>query len=517
MVFSPAVTRMAYVGALLALFAGSVLLAQEAPPDAPAETQVTLVASGVGTLVAPGGSAPLPWIETPRGVLVALPELVDRLGGQLEVGAFGASFSLVLGDATFVLAPGSPMVTRGTDLLPLTQPPVAQGGVAFVPVDFVQQTWGLATGVTASWDSGARRLTARRPENRDLPVDVSVVHLEAVTTVVLRFPEAPRARIEKRAGGWDVVGTGDRFLPPAPKRIDDPLLRAVSVAADRIRVDVAPGVDAESYRLSSPDRIVFDLFRSSAATAPPAAAPGAIAPERPGIRTVVIDPGHGGTETGAIGPGGTMEKELTLLVARSLADRLSRELGVRVAMTRTDDADVGLDDRSAFANQNKADLFLSIHLNSTARGDAQGAETYFLSLQASDQRAADAAALENVVGESPAAPGSDEFDVQLMLWDLAQSRHLAASQRLATLIQEELNRQLALADRGVKQAPFRVLMGAAMPAVLIELGFISSAPEEKKLRDPAYRDELVATLVRAVARFKTEYEATPGPAPGAAR
>lgn len=511
MVFSRAVTRMAYVGALLALFAGSSLPAQEAPPDASTEAPEAIVASGVGTLVASGAGVPLPWLETPRGPLVALQPLVERLGGQLEVGAFGASFSLLLGDATYVLAPGSAAVTRGTDLLPLTQAPVAQGGVVFVPIDFIRQTWGVTLGISPTWDAAAKRLTATRPENRDLPVEISIVHLEEVTTLVLRFPEAPRARIEKRNGGWDVVAVGDRFQSPPPRRIDDPLLRAVSVAADRIRVDVAPGVEAESYRLGGPDRIVFDLFRVRGDTASPATSPAASpAVERLGIRTVVIDPGHGGAETGAIGPAGTMEKELTLLVARSLSDRLTRELGVRVAMTRTDDADVGLDDRSAFANQNKADLFLSIHLNSTARGDARGAETYFLSLQASDQRAADAAALENLMGESAATPGSDEFDVQLMLWDLAQSRHLAASQRLATLIQEELNRQLDLPDRGVKQAPFRVLMGAAMPAVLIELGFISSAPEEQRLRDPAYRDELVATLVRAVARFKTEYEAAPG-------
>ncbi len=181
-----------------------------------------------------------------------------------------------------------------------------------------------------------------------------------------------------------------------------------------------------------------------------------------------------------------------------------------MTLTRTDDVNLGLDERSALANQNRADLFLSVHLNSTTHGDAHGAETYFLSLKASDQRAADAAALENLSGSKPAAPGSDEFNLQLMLWDLAQSRHLAASQRLATLIQEELNRQLELRDRGVKQAPFRVLMGANMPAVLVELGFLSSPEEEQKLRDPAYRTELVDTLVRAVAKFKSEYDAAPG-------
>ena len=130
-------------------------------------------------------------------------------------------------------------------------------------------------------------------------------------------------------------------------------------------------------------------------------------------------------------------------------------------------------------------------------------------MQASDQRAARAAASENrSPGGEPTAeiPAEESFDLQLILWDLAQSQHLAGSQRLAALIQEELNRQLQLPDRGVKQAPFRVLMGAAMPAVLVELGFLSTPGEEAKLRDPAHRAELVDALVRAIGRFKAEVE-----------
>jgi N-acetylmuramoyl-L-alanine amidase len=501
MLSSPTVTRLALAGALVALLAGSSLPAQEEPPP---EATAIVVASGTGILAGDGVELPLPWIETPDGPLVALEPLAAQLGGRLEPGPFGSGAQLLIGDAAFVVAAGSAVATRGTEILPLSQAPVVQLGVLYVPLDLVPRTWGALAGVQASWDPAAKRLTARRPTARDLTVDLSVVHLQGISTVVLRFPQAPRCRIERREGGFDVVAVGDRFLAPPPRALDDPFLRAVSVAPDRIRLELAPEIEAEHYRLSGPDRIVFDLFRAApgahSALAPPA--------ERPGIRTVVIDPGHGGTETGATGPGGTMEKELTLLIARTLAERLASELGLRAVLTRTDDLDVGLDDRSAFANQHKADLFVSVHLNSTARGDAHGAETYFLSLTASDERAADSAAIENVVGTEAASPGSEEFDLQLLLWDLAQSRHLAASQRLATFIQEELNRALELPDRGVKQAPFRVLMGAAMPAVLVELGFLSSAAEENRLREPAYRAELVGTLVRAIARFRSEYEAS---------
>ena len=513
MVSSPTVMRKAFVGALLALLVGPPLPAQSPatddvqPPD--------LRATGVGTLISGGTQVALPWVETARGPLVALGPLVERLGGALEAGPFGTGARLSVGDAIFVLAQGSAALTRGTEILPLSQPPLFLAGTAYVPLDLVPRVWGTLTGVEARWDAAGRRLLAERPAPRQIAVEISVVHLQGISTVVLRFAEPPRLRVERRPEGWEVIAVGDRFVPPAARRFDDPYLRAVSADAERILLHVAPEVDGEHYRLKGPERLVFDLYR---AVGPAAASvlPPAGAAELPGLRTVVIDPGHGGAETGALGPAGTMEKELTLLISRTLAERLASELGVRVALTRTDDVDLGLDERSAFANQNKADLFLSVHLNSTARGDARGAETYFLSLQASDERAADAAALENLVGRAPAEPGSDEFDVQLMLWDLAQSRHLAASQRVASLIQEELNRELELPDRGVKQAPFRVLMGAAMPAVLVELGFLSSAPEEQRLREPAYRDALVATLVRAVGRFKQEYERAPG-AGGAAR
>jgi len=510
---SPTVKRMAFVGALVALVVGSPILAQGSSAD---EEGPAVLASGSGALVGEGVETALPWIETDRGPLVALLPLASRLGGQLTRGAFGESYELALADSVFVIAAGSGAVTRGEEILPLSQAPRVWLGVFYVPLDLLPRTWGALVGVTATWDPATHRLAAVRPPARELTVDLSVVHLQGVTTVVLRVPAPPRCRIEPREGGFDVVAVGDRFVAGPSREVEDPFLRAASIAGDRIRLDLAPGIDADHYRLGSPDRIVFDLFRSQRVAAPIGPAEPEPQPQRAGIRTVVIDPGHGGSETGATGPAGTMEKELTLLIARRLAERLTSELGLRAVLTRAEDLDLDLDERSALANQNKADLFVSVHLNSTARGDAHGAETYFLSLQASDQRAAAAAALENVVGVPRAEPGSDEFDIQLMLWDLAQSRHLAASQRLATLIQEELNRQLALPDRGVKQAPFRVLMGAAMPAVLVELGFLSSAPEEEKLRDPAYRAQLVDALVRAIDRFRSEYEAA-SPGAGAER
>jgi N-acetylmuramoyl-L-alanine amidase len=149
-----------------------------------------------------------------------------------------------------------------------------------------------------------------------------------------------------------------------------------------------------------------------------------------------------------------------------------------------------------------------LHLNSWFGRGAHGAETYFLSRSATDQRAADAAAFENQ--EVSESTGDPDLGLELILWDLAQSYHLAESQRFANLVQEELNASLGLTDRGVKQAPFRVLVGASMPSVVVELGFLSNPEEASRLQNPPYRGELIDALVRATVRFKMQRDAGTG-------
>lgn len=503
------------------LFAGLLLLvsgvaaAQEDPTEAEAAAAVVLTGSGTANLVVGGAATPLAFGTTAAGLLVELEPIVARLGGRLDVGPLRQSYSLAIGESQLVLVPGSPALTSGTEIQALAQAPGIVDGRLLVPLELLERSYGAQLGVSFTWDEARAVLTVVRPPQRELPVEVGLVHLQGVTTVVLQFPDAPRYRVVCSPGAYEVVLVGDRVVPPPPgPKAEDPWVKSIEVTPERIRLELAPDCAAESYTLKNPFRLVFDVFKETPVAAPSAPALPRDSARRT-IRTVVIDPGHGGKETGAIGPAGSAEKELTLLIAKTLATRLEQTLAVRTVLTRSDDVDLALDERSALANQNKADLFLSIHLNSSVGRGAVGAETYFLSLQASDQRAADAAAVENYVGAAAAPAGSDDFELQLLLWDLAQSQHLAASQRLATMIQEELNRDLDLRDRGVKQAPFRVLMGAAMPAVLVELGFISTKDEEQRLRTPEYRAQLVETLVRAVGRFKSEYETGSAAAAGA--
>jgi N-acetylmuramoyl-L-alanine amidase len=462
----------------------------EAPPRGP-------------VVVLDGRELAVPVTVAPGGPLFALRPLVDSLGGQLAADDTGESYNLKIEATEVVTGIGNAIITVGENIVSLSQPPVRGEGGPQVPLDFLRKTYGAVSGYSFEWRPEDSRLIISRRESREIKVALDVVHLQGMTTVVLQFPETPRYRLKQLPGAMEVELLADRLAPPVRKKVEDTLVQDVTFTPQQVRIQLAPDAESESYLLDNPFRLVFDVHRKSAA--PVTIGPNAAADLRSSTRTIVIDPGHGGTETGAIGPGGVAEKELTLVLARDLEARLSQRLPVRVVLTRNDDSKLPLDTSSAIANQNKADLFVSLHLNSSLGAGAHGAETYFLSSQATDSRAENAAVAENVGGAAAAAAaaeaGQETQALQMILWDQAQSHHLAESQRFASLVQAELNQALELKDRGVKQAPFRVLMGAAMPAVLVELGFISNPDEEAKLQNPAYRADLVEALVRAIGRY----------------
>ncbi|HEX9426932.1 MAG TPA: N-acetylmuramoyl-L-alanine amidase [Candidatus Polarisedimenticolia bacterium] len=251
--------------------------------------------------------------------------------------------------------------------------------------------------------------------------------------------------------------------------------------------------------------------RAPEGPAPPTPPPAPIeatpeATPRPGF-VVVIDAGHGGEDTGARGPSGLVEKDVTLDMARRLKARVLNGLDAEVILTRENDRAISLDERTAIANHDHADLFVCIHANSSRRHDARGAETYFLSYQATDDDARAVAAIENnAMGLDEGVQGNSSLE--MVLWDLAQSAFLKESSSLAEIVQENLNDALGIANRGIKQAPFRVLMGATMPAVLIEVAFISNPEEEKRLRDAAFKDRVAGAIFDSIKRFHDKYVKT---------
>lgn len=231
-------------------------------------------------------------------------------------------------------------------------------------------------------------------------------------------------------------------------------------------------------------------------------------PKDRSVKVIVLDPGHGGHDPGAVGHVLKLrEKDVNLSVCLKLKEMLERELGVTVLMTRSDDRFITLGNRTKFANNNQADIFVSVHTNASNNRSASGIETYYLSTaQTSDARAVEA--LENNVVEQYEGKGEKaKYDaLGFILSDMSQTEHLEHSNNMALLIQQNLVAGARGGDRGVKQANFYVLRGAFMPAVLIELGFISNKEEERLLANDEYQQRLARTIFEGLKRFKFRYD-----------
>jgi N-acetylmuramoyl-L-alanine amidase len=217
------------------------------------------------------------------------------------------------------------------------------------------------------------------------------------------------------------------------------------------------------------------------------------------IGRVVIDPGHGGHDQGTEGPHGLLEKELVLDVAMRVGKLVEDRMGAEVIYTRTDDTFIPLEGRTALANEKKADLFLSIHANSSPAPRISGMETYYLNFAASKD-AADLAARENATSQHSI------FDLQdivqkITLHDKAEESHEFASRLQTALFAFSAKNFPAEKNRGVKKAPFVVLIGATMPSVLAEIGFLSNTREESLLKKPDYRQKLAEALFRGISRY----------------
>jgi N-acetylmuramoyl-L-alanine amidase len=350
---------------------------------------------------------------------------------------------------------------------------------------------------------------ASPPPLRAGGVEVRYRSYPGYTRVVVEGASAFEPRLIESGGALVVPLAG---LPgktsPATRTVRDGLVAGLELGPSAARGQPALRLTFEQrpaarkvYRLQDPPRLVLDFYRAGAAPAPAAA-----------LQTIVIDPGHGGHDPGAIGPGGAQEKEITLDIARRVAALCQEELGVKVVLTRTRDQFVSLRERTAFANRQKGELFVSIHVNAAPGATATGTETYFLSSEATDNAARAAAAFENkVIALEPGPRGPGGRDVlRSILWDLTQSEFQQESSRLAEAIENGLDRALRQPSRGVKQAPFYVLGGAAMPAVLVEIGFLTNPQEEQRLRDEGYRDRIARALVAGLAAYKRHYDQKSG-------
>lgn len=398
-------------------------------------------------------------------------------------------------------------------------------------------------------------LTASKPEAKPIPAGDEQVRLSAV-----RFWSNPGyTRIVLDLSGEGDFSTN--FLPAepsegappriyldiksadlgpgmtAPTIVEDGLLQQIRTGQPRtgiVRVvlDLESVHDYTVFPLGDPYRIVIDISGrkqdQAATSAPVVTAPAKPAPpvadgkdeiakvleqapreeskihipEAPvssRLRRIVVDAGHGGRDPGAVGPGGTYEKTVTLALAKKLARKLEASLGCEVILTRNRDVYLPLEERTAIANKVGADLFISLHANANKSRKPYGVETYYLNFSKNDKAAA-LAAREN--GTSL----KEVSDLELILFDLMANAKINESSRLAAEIQKGLVSGLGrhyskIKDMGVRQGPFYVLLGATMPSVLIEAAFISNPREEKRLASGTYQDRTADAIARSVRRY----------------
>ncbi|WP_298438993.1 N-acetylmuramoyl-L-alanine amidase [Geobacter sp.] len=313
------------------------------------------------------------------------------------------------------------------------------------------------------------------------------------------------------APGVKDIPVGDGFLKT---------VRSAQYRADVVRVvlDLEKIKDYKVFSLADPTRIVIDVkgerpleisrLTEQIQAAPAEAAevkrpepreekPVPVAKLKPGkIRRIVVDPGHGGHDPGAIGANGTQEKDVVLAIGLKLAEKLRSELGLDVVMTRSTDVFIPLEERTAIANKVNADLFVSVHANASLNRGATGIETYYLNL-AKTEKAAQVAARENNTSLEKVSL------LQAILFDLMANYKINDSAHLAEEVQKAVYRKIhgsypTSRNLGVKQGPFYVLVGATMPSILVESAFISNEAEEARLTSPEYQERTAEGIVEGI-------------------
>jgi N-acetylmuramoyl-L-alanine amidase len=535
-----------------------------------APAQPTVTPSTVWTVISTDGRRPLASTPANGREMVTTDELARVFGVEFREDPLTRGLSLTVQGKTIVVSPTTGLASIGGRVVTLSTPPVRGERGWSLPMDVVDRALALvyqprldvrpATHLIVVGDARVPRVQVRlenQPRLARVHFDVTPATPHTVVVepgrIIVRF-EATALDLELAAAGSPDLVLALRALPNTPAVAIDQgprygtyrVIEGPEAATHRTTVEI---VAAETPATPAPGQPTPTAPGQPAAGQPGPGQPGPgqpgapltsgaepappLGPEPPSIHTVVIDPGHGGDVDvegvrgpGARGPAGTFEKHVTLTIARLLKSALEARLGVRALLTREDDRTVYLDERAAFANNNKADLFISLHLNASVSQKPSGAEVFFLSLDGYSPEAQRVAQREGAV--LPTATGGDRT-IEMMLWEMAQLQHLEQSAVVAGLVEQTLRARVKMSPRAIQQAPFKVLVGANMPAVLVELGFISNPEEEKLLGSHPYQLRLVDALVDAVGRYRAQLEArrlapaatpaagqaTPGQAPAA--
>jgi N-acetylmuramoyl-L-alanine amidase len=461
--------------------------------------------------------------------MVPLDDLAQAFQLQLQesLGTMTVSYK----GKTIFLTADQPLAQVTGRMVSLSSAPTRRGSRWYVPLDFASRALGPIYDVRLDL-----RRTARMLVVGDVRVPRVAVRYDplggAGRLTVESTPPTPvtvtqdRDRLAIRFDA-DAIEPATPLYRAGGAQAADSLVQAVRLA-DATTLVVDLGRRFASYKAAAGDRLVIDIAGAPVAPptvsipttpattptipttsappppptprpAPPVDLPPLLAATTAAVRTVAIDPGHGGEDEGAhsFGVDGAKEKDITLAVARRLKTMIEGRLGVRVLLTREDDRAVSLDRRTSLANNNKADLFISIHANASLRKSLTGATIFTAAFAIAAARDATAEGSERV----PTFAGSLR-DIQLVPWDLAQTHHLDQSTMFAGMLLQQLTDRVPLAQTPVETAPLRVLSSANMPAVLVEMGYLTNPDQDHLLTSDAFQSSFSQSLYDAVVKFR---------------
>ena len=466
------------------------------------------------TVLSRDGRKPLPLTTINNQDYVAVDDINTVFGTTSREDRLAGGLTITLRGRSIVVTADQNVVSVSGRLVSLPSPPVRRDNRWFVPADFLPRALALVLDTRLDLRRSTRLLIVG-----DVRVPRVVARVDAGTTnVAVTFEVTPNteARVVAQAGRLVVTFDADVLDLALPSLPPQTFLVGLTPGETPNSVILTTGPRYATHRVTTSQadagsgRLTVDLLPATTTDAPATpAVPAAPVPDSrlvipsqgpsSGLRTVVIDPGHGGDEIGTQGAKGTLEKDITLSVARRLRTLIESRLGAKVFLTREDDRTLSLDDRSAFANNHQADVFLSIHANSAVRPALKGAEVYFLTVERADAEARKRAG-DNATTLPALGGGSREID--LILWETAQARYLEQSSALAGFLERALAGRIEVSPRAVQQAPFRVLVGANMPAALVEIGYLSNAEQESQLASGAYQDRVAQALLDALIKFR---------------
>jgi len=420
---------------------------------------------------------------------------------------------------TIILTPEQSLASVAGRLISLPAPPARAGRRGLVPVEFISRALAPIYDVPLDFRKASRLVVVG-----DLRVPRLTVRYDPLgASARLTIDVTPRANanVSQEAESLTVRFEVDALDAPAqllPPQTQQSLVQGARlVDPTTLVVQLGPrfaGFKANTEPVDTTMRLAIDLLSATSDATPTApAAPGPATPDVPPalttptsrLRTITIDPGHGGADDGVHGAK-IKEKDVVLAVSRRAKAAIEGRLGVRVLLTRDDDRNVPMDERTAIANNNKADLFLSIHANASLRPATAGASLYVAAFEKNAEQTAAA-----IGGRVPTFGGGSR-EIDLVFWDFAQTQYLAQSTTFANILEQLLHDRIPLTPQPVDRAPLRVLESANMPAVLLELGYLTNADQEKLLATDPFQNAVVQSLVEAVVRFR---DATTGGAAGA--